>query len=144
LGEEEGRASGVEFSPDGKWLAYESTSGSSGPFEVYVRPFPELRAKRMKLSMNGGQHPLWAPSGRELFYIAADGMMMSVPIELVGGFSHGSPVPLFQTRQYYPAGQTSRNYDFHPNRFLFAKNDTTRIRITLNWFEELKRLVPTD
>ena len=61
------------MSPDGRWLAYDSnTSGT----QVYVRPFPAVDDGFWQVSTVGGGHPLWAPGGRELFYVAGDGALM--------------------------------------------------------------------
>ena len=54
------------LSPDGRWLAY--ASNESGRYEVYVRPFPDANAGRWQVSRNGGNEPVWAHNGRELFY----------------------------------------------------------------------------
>jgi serine/threonine-protein kinase len=58
-------------SPDGRWLAYESNS--SGTFEIYVRPFPDVGGGQWEISTAGGAQPLWSRSGKELFYFSADG-----------------------------------------------------------------------
>lgn len=54
------------LSPDGRWLAYSSAEG--GRFNVYVSPFPDVGSARVRVSTDGGMHPLWANSGDELFY----------------------------------------------------------------------------
>ena len=54
-----------QFSPDGRWLAYQAND--SGTHEVYVEPFPRTGV-RIRVSTAGGQHPVWAPSGREIFF----------------------------------------------------------------------------
>ena len=54
-----------EVSPDGHWLAYESTE--SGSNEVYVQPFP-VSGSKTRISTEGGSVPRWAHSGKELFY----------------------------------------------------------------------------
>ena len=55
------------LSPDGRWLAYSSTE--SGQSEVYVVAFPDPTvSERTTVSRGGGEAPVWAPSGRELFY----------------------------------------------------------------------------
>jgi len=54
------------LSPDGRWLAY--VSNESGAHEVYVRPFPNIGDGRWQISTQGGAEPVWAHSGRELFY----------------------------------------------------------------------------
>jgi Tol biopolymer transport system component/DNA-binding winged helix-turn-helix (wHTH) protein len=68
----------AEFSPDGRWIAYQSTE--SGRSEVYVQPFPAVADSiRLPVSTNGGAQARWGgPS--ELFYIGLDGQLMSVPI----------------------------------------------------------------
>src|SRR6266571_8027514 len=56
-----------QFSPDGRWVAYQSNQ--SGRDEIYVRPFPDVNAGRWQVSTGGGAKPLWARNGRELFYL---------------------------------------------------------------------------
>jgi hypothetical protein len=60
------------FSPDGKWLAYQSNE--SGVFEVYVQSFPD-GGRKWQISTEGGRWPQWARSGREIFYRNLNGMM---------------------------------------------------------------------
>jgi hypothetical protein len=87
-----------KFSPDGRWLAY--VTNSSGPFEVYVQPFPGP-GQKVRVSTAGGAQVQWRADGRELFYIALDGKLMAVPIdESANGQSMvpGTPQPLFATR----------------------------------------------
>jgi serine/threonine-protein kinase len=139
-----------EVSPDGQWLAY--TSDESGSAEIYVRPFPNVGDRRMKISTGGGTRPAWARNGRELFYLKVDGTMVAVPIDrdTGGRFSPGTPASLFQGA--YFAAQSGRTYDVSPDgsRFLMIKSaasstnsPTVQLVVVLNWFEELKRLVPT-
>jgi Tol biopolymer transport system component len=89
----------AEFSPDGKWIAYQSTA--SGRSEVYIQPFPpDTDAIVLPISTNGGAQPRWG-SNNELFYIALDGQMMSVPIRYSNNgkeIQPEDPVPLFFTR----------------------------------------------
>ncbi|MEO8621394.1 MAG: protein kinase [bacterium] len=53
------------LSPDGKQLAYVSTS--SGRHEIYVRSFPEVGAP-VQVSREGGTEPAWSRDGRHLYY----------------------------------------------------------------------------
>lgn len=63
---------GLALSPDGKWIAYESTE--TGCDEVYVRPFPNSQDGKWQVSSLGGVNPKWSHSGEELFYVSADEM----------------------------------------------------------------------
>jgi len=60
------------ISPDGKLVAYQSDA--SGRWEVYLQPFPRGDG-RWQVSAEGGQHPMWNPSGAELFYSSGDALM---------------------------------------------------------------------
>jgi serine/threonine-protein kinase len=67
----------AQISPDGRWIAYDSNE--SGRYEVYVRPFPAVDTGRWQISAEGGSRPLWARSGREIFFLNAANRMMAVP-----------------------------------------------------------------
>jgi len=134
------------FSPDGRWLAY--ISNESGRYEICVQPYPGPGGK-WQISTEGGAEPAWNPNGRELFYRSGD-KMMSVDIATQPGFAAGKPRMLFEGR-YEPAPFPIANYDVAPDgqRFLMVKPSEsaegapTQINVVLNWFEELKRRVPT-
>ncbi|UCF36573.1 MAG: serine/threonine-protein kinase [Acidobacteriota bacterium] len=64
-----------QVSPDGKWLAY--LSQESGQQEVYVQPFSS-EGEKLRVSIEGGGQPKWRSDGRELFFVSADGFLMSV------------------------------------------------------------------
>jgi serine/threonine protein kinase/Tol biopolymer transport system component len=86
-----------QFSPDGKWIAYQSNE--SGRFEVYVQPFPGPGGKT-QVSIDGGAQPRWQRDGRELFYIALDGHLHSVPMRFASNgttLQVGTPGRLFMT-----------------------------------------------
>ncbi len=81
------------FSPDGKWIAYESDE--SGKYEIYVQPFPSTGAKGT-VSTNGGRWAKWRGDGKELFFLRGSTLMA---VEVKGGasFEAGVPQPLFET-----------------------------------------------
>jgi serine/threonine-protein kinase len=135
----------ARFSPDGRWLAY--ISDETGRYEVYVRPYPGP-GEKLPISTEGGTEPVWNPNGRELFY-RSGGKMMAVDIATQPNFTAGRPRMLFQG-QYEPTPLTSPNYDVSADgqRFLMVKASeqeqaNTQINVVQNWFEELKRRVPT-
>ncbi|HVH27818.1 MAG TPA: protein kinase [Vicinamibacterales bacterium] len=86
-----------QLSADGKWIAYQSNE--SGQAEIYVQPFPGPGPKS-RVSTNGGIQVRWRLDGRELFYLAADGRLMAVPIRAGSSGSTiepGAATPLFWT-----------------------------------------------
>ena len=132
------------FSPDGRWLAY--VSDESGRFEIYVQPYPGPGGK-WQISTDGGTEIAWAQSGQELFYRNGD-QMMAVEITTEPTFSAGIPQLLFEGD--FQTGIVSRaDYDVTPDgqRFLMVQLggvlEVSQINVVLNWFEELKRRVPT-
>ncbi len=106
------------ISPDGRWMAY--ASGESGESEIYVRPFPDINTGKWKVSTNGGQHPLWSPDNKELFYINGDSVMAAV-VETAPTFKAGRPETLFQKSSIFLFTQLP--WDIHPDgkRFLMLK-----------------------
>ena len=136
------------ISPDGGWIAYESTE--TGQRGVYVQRFPGLGGK-VTISTDGGRQALWSPDGRELFYRGPRGMLV-VPVETEPTFTPGNPEVLFETQYYFAI--SFRTYDLAPDgqRFLMIKEGAltddsgtsarTQIVLIENWFEELERLVP--
>ena len=123
-----------QFSPDGRWVAYQS--GEAGQEQIYVRPFPGSDGQ-WQISTSGGTQPRWRRDGRELYYISSDNKLMAVPIAVNGsGLKPGSPVTLFQPRIL--GGRTRPQYDVAPDgRFLInvVAEDATTLPITvlLNW-----------
>ncbi|PYV74084.1 MAG: hypothetical protein DMG97_09650 [Acidobacteria bacterium] len=103
---------------------------------------------KWQISTEGGTEPVWNRNGRELFYRNGD-KMMAVDIAAQASFTAGKPHMLFEGRYELPPG-TTPNYDVSPDgqRFLMIKpsetgETTTQINVVLNWFEELKRSVPS-
>ena len=142
----------AEVSRDGRWLAYESNE--SGRVEIYVRPFPNVDGGKWQVSTNGGTQPLWARNGQELFYESM-GALMRVPLATGSKFEAGTPRKLFDAPSLFraPGLGLGRMYDVSADgqRFLMIKDSSgaderplsPRMILVQNWFEELKRLVPT-
>ncbi len=136
----------AKISPDGHWIAYQSDE--SGQQEIYVRPFPNVEEGKWQISRDGGTETVWATRGQELFYRNGEAMMV-VRVTTEPTFTAGSPVVLF-TGEFTTSGAVV-NYDISPDgqRFLMIKEteeeegQQDQINVVLNWFEELKRLVPT-
>ncbi len=135
------------FSPDGRWMAY--TSNESGDYEVYVRPFPGPGASR-QISTDNGHQPLWSPDGRALYY-RKEQQVLKVPLETDPDLAAGRVEVLFGGRYSNVNALFGRLYDLSPDgeRFLMLRVDdppapAMQYTVVLNWFEELKRMVPID
>jgi Tol biopolymer transport system component len=140
----------AQFSPDGKWVAYQSDE--SGRDEIYVRAFAASAAaaanpganSHMPVSTAGGMHPMWRADGKELFYINPSGEMMAASIAVKGAqLTPGTPVRLFQTNILGGGtdNATGRQYDLAPDgRFLInSRLDsgvTSPITLIQNWTPE--------
>jgi hypothetical protein len=130
------------FAPDGKWIVYDSNE--SGRFEVYAQPFPPTGGK-WQISTGGGVTPRWSHSGREVFYVAPDGSMMSVPVRISSdgkAIEPGVAARLFSTA-IVPAGGNRHQYVVAKDDQRFLVNMrvdeklTTPITIVQNWAAEL-------
>jgi len=79
--------------------------------------------------------------------------MMAVPIETEPTFNSGNPAVLFDVPDLLSVNGAPRMFDIHPDgqQFLMIKGSSVtsenplgpQINVVLNWFEELKRLVPS-
>jgi serine/threonine-protein kinase len=134
------------FSPDGRWIAY--ATDESGREEIYVQPYLGS-GNIMPISTEGGMEPVWAPDGKELYYRDVSGdKVMAVSFITEPDLRVGKPRLLFEGR-YRGGWPWGRNYDIAPDgkRFIMITDEEqqlkpTQINVVLNWFEELKRLVP--
>jgi len=138
------------FSPDGGWLAYQSSE--TGNNEIYIRPFPASATKYQiqSGSPSGDVHPLWSSDGKELSFSTGPTTFDAVNVTTKEGFTFSSPAPVPRGGLIgTPSGP--RNYDRLPDgRFLGILQagqaqpggGTPQIQVVLNWFEELKQRVP--
>ena len=132
------------FSPDGQWIAL--TSNQSGQDEIYVKSYSD-EGGMVQISIEGGQEPIWAPDGNELFYRNGDQMMV-VPLRTKPTFEVQTPRLLFEGSYRYERLGLVSNYDISPDgqRFLMIQQkettSQTQINVVLNWFEELNARVP--
>ena len=131
-----------QFSPDGKWIAYDSDE--SGSREVYVQGFapdrvPAAAFGKWQISTAGGNKPKWSHDGKELYYIAPDRKLMAVPVKTGSTFEPGLAVPLFEVNSlsFFP-------YEVAPDgRFLVNAPRENAVDamppiVVLNWQAALK------
>ena len=133
-----GNQQAPRFSPDGRFLAYESDQ--SGRPEIYVQRLP-LTPQRWVVSRDGGSAPRWSRSGPELFFRARDGRVMAVAVTLGAAFRAAEPQALFSETAV--PGSMSREFDVAADgqRFLVvarAPGHTSRIVVVQNWLREFE------
>jgi eukaryotic-like serine/threonine-protein kinase len=129
-----GAGSNGQFSPNGRWVAFETTE--SGRAEVVVQSFPEPFG-RWPVSTAGGQWPRWSADGKELYFVV-DGKMMASTIHASGSsFEAGTPRVLFPVQLDrgpggHPQYAVSRDGRFLVNQISEATSNTP-ITLILNW-----------
>jgi serine/threonine-protein kinase len=140
-----------EISPDGRWLAYQSSD--TGREEIYVRPFPNMNDGRWQVSTAGGRTPVWSHRGDELFFKSPDGAIMKVQVEAGQSWRAGPPMQLARPGFFPSVAAFPRQFDVSPDgrRFLVIKDANVeagqtpnQIAVVQNWFNELTRLAPAN
>jgi serine/threonine-protein kinase len=138
---------GPVFSPDGRWIAYQSNE--SGRDEVYVRSFPAAEGK-WQISTEGGQSPTWSKAGREIVYIsgtASATRFMAADVSVQDGAIRASrPHRLFESSIARPPTASIYDTSADGSRFVFLKRvDSTAatehspVTIVVNVFDEVRR-----
>jgi Tol biopolymer transport system component len=123
-----------QFSPDGKWVAYQSDE--SGRNEIYIQPF-HGPGERIQVSAAGGTQVRWGRRSAELFYVAADRRLNAVPVSIPanGAAALGAPKPLFQISTF--GAQLGLQYAVSADGQRFLVNnqsvDPPSITMILNW-----------
>ncbi len=129
------------FSPDGRWMAYQSNE--AGQTDVYVEAFPGP-GQKIRISTSGGGAPRWRADGRELFYLIPAGTLMAVALKPGPRLEAGVPQPLFQT----PITNVVLNIDQYDvtgdgQRFLVLTPTSNArqppITVVVNWTAGLER-----
>jgi Tol biopolymer transport system component len=126
----------AQFSPDGQWIAYAAEEDDG--FEVYVERFTG-GGRRWRISVAGGSDPRWNADGSELFYVAADRWLMSVPLATRGDRPPGTPQRLFQVPDIMLLAPYASMYDVASDgdRFLvrvpLEDLRTLPLTVVINW-----------
>ena len=132
----------ASFSPDGRFVVY--VSDEAGPYDVYVRPFPE-GSDRWKVSVdNGGAQPRWSQDGTEIFYVEGD-TLIAATVSTEPNFSVKERRRLFQS--VLLRGNFVPNYDVSRDGSRFVVVEPvgerlrTAIKIVQNWLAEFQERV---
>jgi Tol biopolymer transport system component len=122
------------FSPDDRWIAF--NSNATGRFEVYVRSFTGGDGQ-FQISRGGGWAPKWRGDGKELFFLALDGTMMSADITAAKEIEAGVPRALFKTTLLRGSDRHTYAVTRDGTRFLLPVRDPRQLSvpmtIVVNW-----------
>jgi hypothetical protein len=138
-----------DVSPNRRYMAYQSNE--SDRFEIYVETLSRSGGGKWRVSTQGGNVPVWARNGRELFYVDGANILMAVPVDIsTEAFTFGTPARLFEMK--VPQTSVPRDYDVSADgRFLtltpgdrVTGSASPRMVVVLNWLEELKAKLPVE
>jgi eukaryotic-like serine/threonine-protein kinase len=137
------------FSPDGRWLAYDSNE--SGSYEVYVRAFPDKGGK-WQISNGGALYPEWAHNGRELFFRALDNRIMVAGYTVKGDSFLPEKPRVWSDKQIADPGVNGINYSPSPDGKRIAalmsaeapgqQQVQNHVIFLENFLDDLRRRVP--
>jgi eukaryotic-like serine/threonine-protein kinase len=137
------------FSPDGRWLAYDSNE--SGTTQVYVRAFPDKGGK-WQISNAGGIYPEWSRGGRELFFRTEDNHIMAAAFAVKGDSLAADKARVWSEKRIANSGPAGTNYDVAPDGKRIAalmpveapgaQTAPNQVIFLENFFDELRRRVP--
>jgi len=133
-----GAQRGARFSPDGRWVAFQSTE--SGAEETYVRPWPAMDA-RFQISSGGGTEPLWSRDGRAIYFRQRDAVV-EVPITAREGTIERAPPRTLFTGIFHVDRSGDQSWDLAPDgRFLMLRpvgGGRMELDVTLNWLADVR------
>jgi serine/threonine-protein kinase len=133
-----GEQRGARFSPDGRWLAYQSTE--SGRQGIHIRPFPSLDANWV-ISTDGGEEPAWSPDGRTLYYRQRDAVI-AVGLTFRGATLDRAPARELFKGTYLRDHYGDVSWDVASDgRFLMlrpVRGSRLQVEVMLNWIEEVR------
>lgn len=105
-------ALGTSISPDGRWIAYQSTK--SGRYEVWVQPLGRP-GPAVPVTTQGALRPLWSADMRDMFFDDGKQQLWTVPIRTEPIFTvAGAPVAL-PIKGFVQTGVGRRMYDLLPD-----------------------------
>jgi Tol biopolymer transport system component len=136
------------FSPDGRWIAYQSDE--SGTSEIYVRPFPAEKGGKWQISSGGSQFSVWSKKRHELFFTSPDSRIMVVEYAESGDAFVPGKTRLWSDRQIFHPGVGNLDLAADGKRFAVlampetggAQKRDVHVVILENFFDELQRIIP--
>jgi serine/threonine-protein kinase len=138
----QGQQTAARFSPDARWVVYESDE--LGTREIYIKPFPAL-TERHQISLLGGSQPVWSRDGRRVFYLVGQ-RLLSATLSFAPSVTVVARDTIFDNRLVSGFGYHA-NYDVAPDgkHFVFIStsesNETAPVILAHDWkYEMLARM----
>lgn len=140
----------ASFSADGRWVVY-TVGSAGGTMSIFVQPVPATATRHLVAT---GIHPIWSPDGTQIFY-RWGGQNFAVNVTTYPTFAFRGPMRVNGGTYRQRSPQFQRDYDVTRDGKQFVgvidgrTTDATasamqELHVVLNWFAELKRLVPTE
>jgi dipeptidyl aminopeptidase/acylaminoacyl peptidase len=125
----------ARFSPDGRWVAYQSDE--NGSTEVYISSYPEPTAK-YRVSTAGGSAPRWRRDGGELYFIGQKETIFAVTVSTgQRALTLGKPQALFSFPMMpYPWDRNSYDVDASGTNFVVttrAEANPSELVLVTDW-----------
>jgi eukaryotic-like serine/threonine-protein kinase len=130
--------SNAVFSPDGKWVAYQSNE--SGRFETYICSFPACDRKT-QISDAGGMWAIWSRNGGDVYFRSLDGKLMAAAIRAGDDVRAEKPRELFSAASYEDMMSLSPDGKRFLAMQLSAPGSETVIHLVVNFLDELRQRV---
>jgi len=135
------RTEAPRVSPNGKWRAFQSDE-VRGQYDVFVTSFP-VPGAHIKISINGGQEPLWDRSGRTLYYRTL-GKVFAEEMDPATGARTSEPRTVLTGNCLIHPRNAHQNYDVAADgRFLIVKpveGGVTTV-VAHNWVSEFRGML---
>jgi len=129
------------FSPDGRWIAYQSTV--TGINEIYVRAVPPA-AGQWQISSGGGAEPRWSRDGRQI-YFRCGARLCAVAVSMSPTFSSGRPRRVVEAEIFPPWGTYGISYQVGPDGAIYAllpeqnAPKVTGVNVVWSWGKEIEK-----
>jgi serine/threonine-protein kinase len=126
----------ASFSPDGRYLAFESTESERS--EIFVRPFPE-GDQRVQVSTDGGFSPVWT-NGGEILYVSGSAIVAASIATGGGSLTVSKPVVLFQTGGSIGLAPVFAVTPDGKTLLMLRSRGREQVSVILNWPRDLAQI----
>jgi dipeptidyl aminopeptidase/acylaminoacyl peptidase len=132
------------YSPDGKWLAYESNQSNGS--QIFVRPSSGQGGQWVVSASQQATRPVWSRTGRDLLYVTSENQVMAVSYTARGDtFVADKPrvwLAKFAQTEFDLSLDGKRLIAIVPAQSSAAPQLEHEVVFLQNFFDELRRRAP--